>query len=310
VNVCDWRDVAPDVVTPLYARARQRWLRSLGWETSATWRRIEEARTTWGLPGVLAVDDAGRVQGWMFFLPHEDVLQVGGLAADSPLATRALLDALVEIGESSGARGLSCFMFDEAPGVAAELTRRGFETEPFLYYSRDIARNDRAARSDTQAWPAGDLDMPATAAGAAALLQAAYSAEDSKYLAPGHTLEGWARYVRNLVEQTGLGEMNHAATRVLRGRDGRLEALVLVTTLSAATAHIAQVAVHPSRRGEGLAAALVEEACDRAARQGCTRVTLLAGASNSPARRLYERLGFTAGPLFLAGRSQSLIAGR
>jgi ribosomal protein S18 acetylase RimI-like enzyme len=193
------------------------------------------------------------------------------------------------------------------------LARRGFETEPFLYLSRDIAGdepvNDSLVLSPTTpfrlkaeatqekliaaSWHRGDLDP------AAELLRAVYRRETAKYFAPGHTSAAWSRYLRNLVEQTGVGQFNPDATRILRGSSG-IEALAIITTVSNETAHLAQVAVHPSRRRAGLAKRLVLDASAVAGRQGYTRITLLVGASNTAARRLYEDLGFAEGPRFVA----------
>ena len=52
-----------ELLAPVYEAERQRWLRHLQWDPAPAWREVEEARTTWGLPGFLAVDGAGRVHG-------------------------------------------------------------------------------------------------------------------------------------------------------------------------------------------------------------------------------------------------------
>jgi len=302
VNVCDWRDAGVDLLAPLYAHGQERWQRALDWDTSDNWRQIEQARTTWGLPGLLALDEAGRVRGWTFFLPQDNLLHVGGLVAETPLATRALLDRLLEVCDACGADGVSCFVFEEAAGLADEIARRGFDTEPFLYLSRDTASGATpVGTSGADSWCADDIDE------AAALLRAAYRPEVARHFAPGHTAEAWARYVRHLVEQTGLGTFNAEATRVVRGADC-IDAIVIVTALSADTAHLAQVVVHPSRRGSGLAASLVAEACSLAGRQGYGCATLLVGASNAAAVRLYDSLGFVPRARFLAAHRLKTVS--
>jgi ribosomal protein S18 acetylase RimI-like enzyme len=301
VNVCDWRDAAPETVAPLYQHGQRRWLLELGWDTSAAWTQIEQARTTWGLPGLLAVDDAGQVQGWTYFYAHDGTLQVGGLAADTALATRAILDALVELSKADGIGRMSCFVFEEAPELRAELTRRGLRPEHFLYLSRDLqGHHGGVDRPRVDRWKTGDARRVAT------LLRDAYDAADAIHFAPGHTTAAWERYVGNLVEQTGLGRFDPDATCIVDS-GGRLEAAVLMTTLSRDTAHVAQVAVHPSRRREGLAAALVEEACSRAALAGRRRATLLVAAANEPARRLYDGLGFKPCATFVAASIERAI---
>jgi ribosomal protein S18 acetylase RimI-like enzyme len=140
--------------------------------------------------------------------------------------------------------------------------------------------------------------QPTDVAGAAELLAAAYGTSGAAF-APNNQPEEWRRYVRNLVEQTAVGELLPASTCVLRDGD-RLAALVLVTRIASTTAHLAQVAVHPDWRRRKLAATLVDCACARAAAEGCRLATLLVSAGNAPARALYDRLGFRAVGAFVA----------
>jgi ribosomal protein S18 acetylase RimI-like enzyme len=57
--------------------------------------------------------------------------------------------------------------------------------------------------------------------------------------------------------------------------------------------HIEDVVVDPAYRGRGLASALVSEALKVAREKKLSRVELNALNDNYPARRLYEKLGFT-----------------
>jgi GNAT superfamily N-acetyltransferase len=52
------------------------------------------------------------------------------------------------------------------------------------------------------------------------------------------------------------------------------------------------IAVHPERRGRGLARALMGRLHEEARRRGASRVRLTLHAGNEPARRLYEELGY------------------
>jgi ribosomal-protein-alanine N-acetyltransferase len=56
--------------------------------------------------------------------------------------------------------------------------------------------------------------------------------------------------------------------------------------------HINNVAVRPQFRGRGIGSALLHQALAEAKRLGARRATLEVRASNTAARRLYERLGF------------------
>lgn len=60
-------------------------------------------------------------------------------------------------------------------------------------------------------------------------------------------------------------------------------------------AFITSVSLEPSWRGQGWADQLVERACELAREARLTQVRLELHCDNQPARRLYERLGFTPG---------------
>jgi ribosomal-protein-alanine N-acetyltransferase len=56
--------------------------------------------------------------------------------------------------------------------------------------------------------------------------------------------------------------------------------------------HINNVAIRPRYRGRGIGTALMQRVFEEAGRLGARRATLEVRASNTGARRLYERLGF------------------
>jgi ribosomal-protein-alanine N-acetyltransferase len=56
--------------------------------------------------------------------------------------------------------------------------------------------------------------------------------------------------------------------------------------------HINNLAVRPAYRGQGIGTALMDRVLAEARHLGARRATLEVRASNLPARRMYERLGF------------------
>ena len=316
----DWREADPAAMRACYERERQHWLDGLSWDTTWTWATVEQARFARGLPGFLAFDGAGRVQGWTFYVLDDGMLHIGGLVADSEAATRMLLDGVLHGSEHSGAEATACFVLDRAAGLPAALENHGFSVERFQYLSlaleperdgfllspsADASAGPRRSaereggQPDDQvpvldAWRDGDLEA------VAALLQSSYSAEAGRHFAPNGN---WERYTTGLVEQAGCGVFDMSLTRVARGDTG-LQGAVLMTTVSPSTAHIAQLVVRPECRGRGLASHLLREAANRSARAGKTGLTLLVGEGNEPARRLYAAMGFTAKATFVAARRQ------
>ncbi|GAB0101681.1 hypothetical protein JMUB6875_06450 [Nocardia sp. JMUB6875] len=88
------------------------------------------------------------------------------------------------------------------------------------------------------------------------------------------------------------------ATTVLIARsDGKIVgtlSLVMFPIPSGLRARVEDVVVDDSARGQGIGAALLEEAKTRAAAAGARTLDLTSRASRVAANRLYERLGFRA----------------
>ena len=291
--VADWRNADADVLRSCYDREVVHWQRQLGWETEHTWSTVEEARVTWGLPGLLALDGA-RVDGWAFFTRDDDMLQVGGLVSETGEATAKILDEVLKAATHAELPIVSCFLLDRAADLRTELARRGFEVEPFLYLAAPLSLIGGPATAGAS-WREGDLDL------AGDLLHAAYSPQAARHFAPHGTAAEWRRYLANMVEQTACGVFDPLATRVVR-QQCTLRALALMMTIGPRTAHLAQMVVHPHERGKGIAGQLLKEAATIAAAAGREEMTLLVSESNTPARRLYERLGFTPRAAFVAAR--------
>ena len=292
--VRDWRDADVADTQLLYAREQDFWVRELTWDASNSWREIEQARTTWGLPGRIAIDHKRTVRGWSYYMPDGETLHIGGIAADTKDATAALVDACLEM-SAVPPRPLrvSCFVPDRAEGFETALVERGFICEHYHYLSRTLTHSaNPGAATQAEGWREGDLQD------AAELLRIAYG-EHGRHFAPRGTLTEWEHYARGLVERPGCGDLEPALTRVVRDA-GNMVALVLTTRIAPGTIHLAQVAVHPGRRREGFARRLVDEACRLAQPRAARQATLLVGERNTAARKLYESMGFEPRATFIA----------
>ena len=293
MRIRDWRYAETPAVEALYEAERRQWLAELGWDTTEAWPEIEGARTTGRLPGLLAVNDHGSICGWTYFLIDDRVAQVGSLVGESPEATRALVESV--IARAAGrADCVTCFSYNRAPGLDAVLTAHGFELTPYQYLSRSAAALDPFRADGADRWRDDD-EKPA-----AELLRVAYGSNGRFFAAHGLP-EEWQRYVHNLAAYPGCGRFDRTATRVLR-EDGRMAALVMMTALGPGVAHVAQVAVHPDYRRQGLAGKLLDRALALAHAAGRSRTTLLVEEGASAARTLYARRGFRPCATFIAAR--------
>jgi ribosomal protein S18 acetylase RimI-like enzyme len=296
VRIRDWRYAETPAVEALYEAERRTWLNELGWDTAESWPEIEGARTAGRLPGLLAVDERGSICGWTYFLIDDRVAQVGSVVGESAEATRALLDSV--IARAAGhAECVTCFSYSHAPGLETALAAHGFEVTRYQYLSRTAPAFDAFRPDGADSWRDGD-EVPA-----ADLLRSAYGSNGRFFAAHGLPHE-WQRYVHNMLAFPGCGRFDRTATRVLRLDDGRIAALVMMTALSPGVAHVAQVAVHPEHRRQGLAGTLLERALGMAHATGRSRATLLVEDGAGAARTLYSRLGFRPCATFVAARRE------
>lgn len=77
------------------------------------------------------------------------------------------------------------------------------------------------------------------------------------------------------------------------GRRGDMPAGVTLVAVDGPIAMIHALHVVPAHRGEGVARTMILRAARWAAARGCTTLALAVVAQNTPARRLFEGLGFT-----------------
>ena len=294
----DWCEADRGRLGALYAAEIRRWSDVLGWDTASQWDHIELGRRLGTVSGLCALDEAGAIAGWTFYLRHRDVLQIGGLLAASEDATAALLGGIFASDTAARARSVTFFAFTDAPGVTDALTRRGLTVVRYTYMTKPLVAEAHTPSPDERPWRADDTSAITR------LLAAAYpTADEGRPFAPRGTAEEWQEYVGQIVHASGCGTIMPDACFVAPHGPGRLAGTILVTRLAAATAHVAQVAVDPSAERRGVGRLLMGAACATAREAGCARMTLLVDDRNTRARRLYEQAGFVAVAGFVsAGR--------
>ena len=289
-----WADASSADMAAVFAAEAARWRERLAWETAALWPVLEQARQSAALPGFVLRDDRGALTGWTYAALRDGELLCGALSAPDAAGTGQLLDGVLALPEAAVATRIVCFAFTEAPELAAALAGRGFLLDPHEYLTRPLD-GAPAARRPGRAWDVRDLDATAD------LLRASYPANDpGRPFAPHSRPAEWQRYVADLVLGQGCGRFRPSLSIAVPGTGGTLDAAAIVTDLGAGTAHLAQLAVRPGLRGAGLGAAMLAGLSASCRGAGFTRLSLLVGASNSTARRLYARAGFTSCAWFVS----------
>ena len=308
----DWCDVPADDLCAAYEGERQRWRSLLQWDSAAAWQEIEHARVAWGLPGFVAIDPAGRLRGLVYYLIEHDRIDVGGLISDTDQATDVLLDGVVTVAQALRLPIVRGLLLDHAVALPSSLRVRQFRVERHFYLSKPLGSADERTmrgqrlwtrlterpvpleRAETaDGWRSGDADA------AAALLARAYDRDGGRLFAPNNQMGEWQRYVRNLVGHVGCGTVNPRLSQVIRNGED-IVALALLTDIAPGTAHLVQLAVDPSARGERLGEALVRRACWLLQEASYQTLTLMVSEQNRAARALYDRAGFRQDATFLA----------
>ena len=282
----DWRLTPASIVEPLLERERKAWLDRLGWDVRAAWKGVEPARRAGNLPGLVAKDAGGAIVGWTSFLLHRGHVQVLAFVASSSAATNTLIDAILASEENAAADTVLFCVRSASDALPAALASRGFRVEPYRYLAADLT-TPAAGRNGVRPW-SDDADRLAR------LFARAYDSESTtRAFAPRGTADEWIEYVGSLLTTTGCGRFVPALSFVAPAADAsELDGAVVVTDLSARTAHVAQIAVDPVARGRGLGRRLLDRSMSAAASSGYARMTLLVAASNGAALALYERAGF------------------
>lgn len=297
----DWRQAGSVAVGTLYAAECERWQRDLDWDFAPSCRVVEEARVAGRLPGFV-VRDARRVRGWTFFALHEQELQVGVLVASDREALELLVAGILSSPEAEMSRRVSCFLYPNGVPLAPTLVAEHFELHkhPYLSSPLPLAGPGLGAREHTH--PATTFrPMESTdVVNVAHVMARAYAgAPEARCFAPDGRMDQWTRYVLQLLEAPGCGRYVPCGSLVAES-GGRVVGAVVATAVSDRMAHIAQVVVDPSARGQGLGRQLVERACS-AVSGTFGAVSLLVAESNVAAQSLYFSLGFRKRADFLAG---------
>jgi ribosomal protein S18 acetylase RimI-like enzyme len=299
-----WTNVPASAFAAVVAAEQARWRDTLHWDTRDLWAVVEQARLDGRLGGAVTTADDGAVTGYAYWSVHHGEVHCGALTSATPGGTAVLLDALLTASRSHDAAPIRLFASASAPGVDDLLVARGFEAELYAYLASPASASDRT-RPVGRAWDIRDLDATAE------LLRASYAGADAaRPFAPRGTSAEWRQYASELVLGHGCGRFRSSLSLALPGPRGTLDGVALVTDIGEGSAHLAQLAVHPSTQGAGLATRIVDTVRAMAAAAGYRRLTLLVRDGNRVAERLYARLGFERRATFASAVRPAAIANR
>jgi len=278
---------------PLLQEEADHWGRELLWDfrdvTTAVLGSVERR----SLSG-RAVEDAGRVVAYGYYMSDSARAVVGSLYAAESQRGRGLEEDLLEaiLAEAQGLAGperVECqTLFSTAAGADARFARSGFVGRRRHYMLRDLERPlptpTRAFR--LRPFRREDIGLAAT------LIHRSHEGSLDAALNLTYSTPVTCRgFVETLVLRAGCGSFDAEASLVADGGDGCL-GVILASQLSKTNGHVCQVSVSPEARGRGLGTQLMLASLQAMARRGLASASLSVTVENHHAYDMYLRLGF------------------
>ena len=180
--------------------------------------------------------------------------------------------------------------------VSPPFTQAGFRIYPRLFLECDLQSTqppaERPSLTSTlsiSAW------LPGFYQPTAELIHAAYQGHIDAHINDQYrTLHGSLRFLHNIVRFPGCGVFDPNASWVLReNQSNALLGVILCSRIAEGVAHITQICVAPSLRGQGFGRLLLLHCMDSLRARGFSTLSLTVSENNHSALGLYLAAGFT-----------------
>jgi ribosomal protein S18 acetylase RimI-like enzyme len=302
LEVLDLRHFSAAQLQPLLLEEADRWQQRLFWDYSASTSVLLKYLDSRVLPGFVALR-RGKVAGYGFAVFEAakavlgDVYAFGeGEGPQNPVC-EALLQHLLEMLQAAPSvdRVESQLLMFPAGALTAPFRARGFVSFPRLFMVADISsavvRNGTGSLPPAiclEPWQAGLYDD------AALLIHGAYLGHvDSGINDQYRSVQGAQRFLHNIVRFPGCGIFDAENSWVLRDtRSRELVGMILCSRVRRDAAHVTQLCITPTLRGQGLGPALLRQSMRCLTVAGVRNLSLTVTESNQGARQLYEQHGF------------------
>lgn len=294
----DLRELPPAYLEPLLAEEAEEWRRSLDWDFEPAADLVRRFMGVHSLCGY-ALPAASGAAGYAYYVSDEGKGLIGGLyvarAHRTVESENALMGAVLEsLWRIPGIRRIEAQLMM----IASPLRRPVPYAEYLRMYERRFLEAPLAGVAELPPRQPDAIVAPwaeAKQSEAGRLIAAAYAGHidseiNDQYRSPG----GARRFLANIVQYPGCGRFFSPGSFVALAAPGQgLCGLSLASVVCEGVGHITQLCVAPSHRAIGLGYELLRRSLVALAESGCRKVTLTVTASNTPALRLYERMGFT-----------------
>jgi ribosomal protein S18 acetylase RimI-like enzyme len=293
----DLRELQPAYLDPLLAEEAEEWRRSLDWDFAPSADLVRRFMGMRSLCGYALPAGSGAA-GYVYYVSDEGKGLIGGLyvarAHRSVENENTLIGAVLEsLWRIPGVRRIEAqLMMVESPLCRPVPYAQYLRTHARQFFEAPLAHIAQLPPRQPAVIIAPWAENRQSDAGR--LIAAAYanhidSEINDQYRSPG----GARRFLANIVQYPGCGLFFAPGSFVAFSASGQgLCGLSLASVVAEGVGHITQLCVAPSHRATGLGYELLRRSLVALAAHGCGKVTLTVTASNTPAIRLYERMGF------------------
>jgi len=317
LEILDIRHFSSRQLRPLLEHEAVYWEKRLHWDYRGSTELLLQYLDSRVLPGFVAID-RGKICGFTFCVYEGQKAVVGdaySIGSDGNSAielTRLLLMHLLEVllhAPNISRIESQLLLYDEGT-TSIVFSAQGFSIYPRLFMECNLRLPSPAlvslqAGSPPRALPGGLLLRQWTGTyyqAAAELIHLCYTYGphvDSIINDQYRSLHGSLRFLHNIVRFPGCGVFEPSASWLLVDpATGQLAGLVLASRVAPRVAHITQLCIAPTLRGQGLARALLLHAMLHLVNAGYEAITLTVTAGNHAAVRLYEEVSFTTSHRF------------
>lgn len=304
LEILDLRHFSARQLRPLLESEAEVWQQRLRWNYRGSTELLLQYLDSRILPGFVALD-RGRVCGFTFCVYEGNKAVVGdayAVAADQQQAlyiTHILLQNLLDLLLHSPGinRVESQLLLYDAGSVDRSFREAGFSLYPRLFMEYNFEPSAATAASDAINLPPG-VEIcrwsPDHYQAAAELIHEAYTGHiDARINDQYCSLHGSLRFLHNIVRFPGCGVFDATNSWILRDTgDGAIIGMVLCSHVADDVAHITQLCIAQSWRGNHLGRILLEHCMSELAQSRFKAITLTVTEANRQAVRLYEDLGF------------------
>jgi len=302
LEILDLRHFSARQLRPLLETESRLWQERLRWNYQSSTELLLQYLDSRILPGFVALD-RGRVCGFTFCVYEGQKAVVGDAfaTANDPAQvlqiTQSLLHQLLQLLHHSPGiqRVESQLLLYDAGSIDEPFLAAGFTMYPRLFMEYDLPASRNPARAsnlpahiELVRWSSDYYQASAE------LIHESYLGHiDARINDQYCSLHGSLRFLHNIVRFPGCGVFDPEASWVLRDqRNGALIGMLLCSRVANDVAHITQLCVTTSYRGQRLGIALLEHCITHLIRSRFAAITLTVTEANHQAVKLYQDSGF------------------